>query len=105
MDRSECWNRTHSNRSRDAIDCRARPTGCRRPANAAPTHTSPSARSAVAKSTMKSVFLFLLLLLLLVRQTNALTPGELQQIGFDQNIGQQISSDLTFHDSDGTPFR
>ena len=35
----------------------------------------------------------------------ALTPKELGQVNFEQKIGQQISGDLTFHDSDGTSFR
>ena len=32
-------------------------------------------------------------------------PNELKQITFDQNIGQQISRDLIFRDSDGTKFQ
>jgi len=47
----------------------------------------------------------LALALVLVGQTYALTPNELNQITFDQNIGQQISRDLTFRDSDGTRFQ
>jgi protein SCO1/2 len=40
-------------------------------------------------------------LLLLVRQAHALTPNELNQITFEQKIGQQISTDLRFRDSSG----
>jgi len=49
--------------------------------------------------------LVLTIMLALVRQTPALTPGELQQIGFEQKIGQQISMDLRFRDSGGTLVR
>lgn len=47
----------------------------------------------------------IILLLLIVRQIHGLTPGDLNQIVFEQKIGQQISPDLTFRDSDGRPFR
>jgi protein SCO1 len=43
----------------------------------------------------------LLLLPLLIAQVDALTPDELNQIRFEQKIGQQISTDLEFRDSDG----
>jgi len=49
--------------------------------------------------------LLLLLELVIVRQTNALTPNELNQITFEQKIGQQISRDLVFRDSDGARFQ
>src|SRR5438045_5596660 len=49
--------------------------------------------------------LLLLLELVIVRQTNALTPNELNQITFEQKIGQQISRDLAFRDSDGARFQ
>ena len=48
--------------------------------------------------------LVLTIMLALVRQTPALTQGELQQIGFEQKIGQRISRDLVFRDADGTKF-
>ncbi|PYK76297.1 MAG: SCO family protein [Verrucomicrobia bacterium] len=49
--------------------------------------------------------LLLLLELVIVRQTNALTPNELNQITFEQKIGQQISRDLVFRDSGGARFQ
>jgi len=48
--------------------------------------------------------LVLTIMLALVRQTPALSPDELQQIGFSQKIGQPISGDLVFRDADGTKF-
>ncbi len=48
---------------------------------------------------------WLLLLLLLVRQTHGLTSDQFQQIRFDQHIGRQISPDLNFRDSNGASFQ
>ena len=57
------------------------------------------------RTARRAVPTILALALVLVRQTYALTPNELKQITFDQNIGQQISRDLIFRDSDGTKFQ
>jgi protein SCO1 len=47
---------------------------------------------------------WLLLFVLLVRQTQALTTEQLQQVRFDQNVGHQVPADLHFRDSDGSDF-
>ena len=57
------------------------------------------------RTARRAVPTILAIALALVRQTYALTPSELNQITFDQNIGQQISGDLTFRDSDGAKFQ
>src|ERR1041385_5386744 len=44
-------------------------------------------------------------MLVLASQAHALTPDELNQITFEQKIGQQISRDLRFRDSSGTLVR
>ena len=49
--------------------------------------------------------LLLLLMSLLVTQADALTRNELNQITFEQKIGQQISTDLRFRDSGGEAIR
>ena len=49
--------------------------------------------------------LMLVFLLVIATQANALTPDELNQITFEQKIGQQISTDLRFRDSGGTLVR
>src|SRR5205823_6361879 len=49
--------------------------------------------------------LMLMLLLVIATQAHALTPDELNQITFEQKIGQQISMDLRFRDSGGTSVR
>ncbi|HEX4652612.1 MAG TPA: SCO family protein [Candidatus Udaeobacter sp.] len=54
---------------------------------------------------MKTSALLLLPVLLLMREMSALTPQDLRQITFDQNVNQQISRDLSFRDSDGTTFQ
>jgi protein SCO1 len=43
--------------------------------------------------------------IMLVGQTDALTPAELQQVGFDQHVGQSISLNLVFRDSQDKPVR
>ena len=53
---------------------------------------------------MKSRFLPFLLLLF-VKQAHAFTADELNQITFEQRIGQRISPDLVFRDSDGRNFQ
>ena len=55
---------------------------------------------------MKSKLMLILVLLpVIATQANALTPDELNQITFEQKIGQQISTDLRFRDSGGTLVR
>jgi protein SCO1/2 len=47
----------------------------------------------------------LILTLVAAARAVALSPEELKQIGFDQNIGQMISRDLVFRDSDNSPVK